>query len=339
MSSATSVIPASSSPRSSLGTVVGIVLLIALALVPLLASTDPFVVTLFSRILVFAIAAVSLNLILGYGGLVSFGHALYLGLGVYSASILSFHGIDNGWIQLLVTLVVCCLIGLLTGAIVLRTTGIAFIMITLAFAQMFYFLFVSLSQYGGDDGMRLASGSKFSGIDLAQANTLYWVAFVILCVSLYGTQRVIHSRFGVVLRASKSNDRRMKALGFPTFRYRLAAYVMSAALCGVAGLLFANLTEFASPSYMSWTTSGELIVMVMLGGLGTLFGPLVGSLAMILTEEGLKMLTQHWMVIFGPLIVLVVTVSRQGIIGVLHIVQDRHAQRSVRPDHPVREQP
>ncbi|KAA0890991.1 branched-chain amino acid ABC transporter permease [Pusillimonas sp. ANT_WB101] len=338
MSSATSIIPAPPSPRS-LGTVVGIVLLIALALVPLLASNNPFVVTLFSRILVFAIAAVSLNLILGYGGLVSFGHALYLGLGVYSASILSFHGIDNGWVQLLVTLVVCCLIGLLTGAIVLRTAGIAFIMITLAFAQMFYFLFVSLSQYGGDDGMRLASGSKFSGIDLAQANTLYWAAFVLLCVSLYGTHRLIHSRFGVVLRASKSNDRRMKALGFPTFRYRLAAYVLSAALCGMAGLLFANLTEFASPSYMSWTTSGELIVMVMLGGLGTLFGPLVGSLAMILTEEGLKMLTQHWMVIFGPLIVLVVTVSRQGIIGVLHLAQDRHTQRSVRPDLPVREQP
>lgn len=338
MSSASSNISVPPSQRP-FGTVVGILLLIALALVPLLARTDPFVVTLFSRILVFAIAAVSLNLILGYGGMVSFGHALYLGLGVYSASILSFHGVDNGWAQLLVTLVVCCLTGLLTGAIVLRTTGIAFIMITLAFAQMFYFLFVSLSQYGGDDGMRLASGSKFSGIDLAQANTLYWVAFVILCASLYGTHRLIHSRFGVVLRASKSNDRRMKALGFPTFRYRLAAYVMSAALCGVAGLLFANLTEFASPSYMSWTTSGELIVMVMLGGLGTLFGPLVGTLAMTLTEEGLKMLTQHWMVIFGPLIVLVVTVSRQGIIGVLHMAQDRHVQRSARRDQPVQEQP
>lgn len=322
-----------------LGTWLGVTLLIALALIPVLARSDPFVVTLFSRVLVFAIAAVSLNLILGYGGLVSFGHALYLGLGVYSTSILSFHGVDNGWLQLLVTLAACCLTGLLTGVIVLRTTGIAFIMITLAFAQMFYFLFVSLSQYGGDDGMRLASGSMFSGIDLSQANTLYWTALALLCASLYGSHRLIHSRFGVVIRASKSNDRRMKALGFPTFRYRLAAYVMAAALCGVAGLLFANLTEFASPSYMSWTTSGELIVMVMLGGLGTLFGPLVGALAMILTEEGLKALTEHWMVIFGPLIVLVVTVSRQGIIGALHVARERHTQRSARRHRPKLEQP
>ncbi|AEC21471.1 putative branched-chain amino acid transport permease [Pusillimonas sp. T7-7] len=308
--------------------VVNAVLLIALALVPLYARSmaDPFVVTLITRILIFAIAALSLNLILGYGGLVSFGHALYLGLGVYCAAIPSFHGMDNGWLQLLATLAVCGMVGLLTGSIALRTSGISFIMITLAFAQMFYFLFVSLSQYGGDDGLRLASGSNFSGIVLTDPRTLYFVAFLVLCLSLYACHRLVHSRFGIVIRASKSNEQRMKALGYPTYRYRLAVYVVSAILCGIAGLLYGNLTQFGSPSYMSWTTSGELIVMVMLGGIGTLFGPLLGALAMILTEEGLKALTEHWMAIFGPLIVIIIIVSRLGIAGILQALDRRRAQ-------------
>src|SRR5690606_1702330 len=156
--------------------------------------TDPFLVTLITRILVFAIAALSLNLILGYGGLVSFGHALFLGLGVYAAAILGFHGIDNGWIQLLATLVACALVGLVTGSIALRTSGISFIMITLAFAQMFYFLFVSLSQYGGDDGLRLATGSNFSGVLLTEPRILYFVSFAVLCATLYACHRPVHSR-------------------------------------------------------------------------------------------------------------------------------------------------
>lgn len=300
-------------------------LLVLLALVPLYARSvaEPFIVTLATRILIFAIAAISLNLILGYGGLVSFGHALFLGLGVYAAAILGFHGMDNGWLQLLVTLVVCSAVGLITGSIALRTSGISFIMITLAFAQMFYFLFVSLSQYGGDDGLRLAAGSNFSGIVLTESLTLYITSFAVLCISLYACHRLVNSRFGVVIRASKINGQRMKALGYPTFRYRLMIYVISAALCGVAGLLYGNLTQFASPSYMSWTTSGELIVMVVLGGMGTLFGPLFGALAMILTEEWLKSLTDHWMVIFGPLIVVVVTASRLGLMGMLAALDTR----------------
>ncbi|MCC2596072.1 branched-chain amino acid ABC transporter permease [Pusillimonas sp. MFBS29] len=309
----------------SASNMINIVLLIMLALVPLYARsvTDPFIVTLASRIVIFAIAALSLNLILGYGGLVSFGHALYLGLGVYSATILSFHGVDNGWLQLLTTLLVCGLVGLLTGSIALRTSGISFIMITLAFAQMFYFLFVSLSQYGGDDGLRLASGSNFNGILLTDARTLYFVALVLLCLSLYACHRLVHSRFGVVIRATKSNEPRMRALGYSTYHYRLVMYVISASLCGVAGLLYANLTQFGSPSYMSWTTSGELIVMVMLGGIGTLFGPLLGALAMILTEEGLKALTEHWMALFGPLLVIIIIKSRLGIAGILQALDQR----------------
>jgi len=311
------------STRHSASTLLGVALLVLLGLLPLYAGAYPFVITLFTRILILAFAALSLNLILGYGGLVSFGHALFLGLGVYSAAIPGFHGIDNGWLQLLISMACCGLVGLVTGAIVLRTRGISFIMITLAFAQMFYFLFVSLSQYGGDDGLRLRQNSDFGVLRLDGANTLYFTAFALLCLALYGCHRLVHSRFGTVLRASKSNERRMRALGFPTFRYRLAAYTLSAALCGVAGLLYANLTNFASPSYMSWQTSGELIVMVMLGGIGALFGPLFGALAMILTEEGLKQLTNHWMVIFGPLIVLVVLVSRQGLAGLLTALDRR----------------
>lgn len=312
----------------SISGVISACLLVGLALVPLYARSmaDPFVVTLITRILIFAIAALSLNLILGYGGLVSFGHALYLGLGVYAAAILSFHGIDNGWLQLLVTLAVCSLVGLFTGSIVLRTSGISFIMITLAFAQMFYFLFVSLSQYGGDDGLRLTSGSDFSGIILTDPRTLYFTSFILLCLCLYGCHRLVHSRFGIVIRASKSNEQRMKALGYPTYRYRLAVYVISAALCGVAGLLYGNLTQFGSPSYMSWTMSGELIVMVMLGGMGTLFGPLFGALAMILTEEGLKALTEHWMALFGPLIVIIIITSRLGVAGILQTLDQRRGK-------------
>ena len=306
-------------------------LAVALALLALPAyavwAQAPFVVTLMSRVVVFAIAAVSLNLILGYGGLVSFGHALFLGLGVYATAILGHYGIHNGWFHLGATLAVCGLIGLVTGSVVLRTRGMAFIMITLAFAQMFFFLFVSLSPFGGDDGMRWADGSQFGGQTLFDGMTLYWVALAVLAASVYATHRLVHSRFGVVLRAARDNERRMRALGYSVFRYQLTAYVLSACLCGVAGMLFANLTQFASPSYMAWIMSGELIVMVVLGGMGTLLGPVYGALAMLLTEEGLKWLTPHWMVIFGPLIVLVVLTSRRGIAGWLASWDARRAER------------
>ncbi|MYN12604.1 branched-chain amino acid ABC transporter permease [Pusillimonas sp. TS35] len=311
-----------------LATRAGLFLLLLLALAPVFAQDEPFAITLLTRILIFALAALSLNLILGYGGMVSFGHALFLGLGVYSAAILSHHGIASGWAHLLVTLAVCGAVGLITGCIVLRTTGISFIMITLAFAQMFYFLFVSLSQYGGDDGMRLAASSRFGGLQLGDGPVLYLLTLALVCAALYGCHRLIHSRLGMVLRASNSNDKRMRALGYPTFRYRLAVYVLAAMICGVAGLLYANLTQFASPSYMSWTTSGELIVMVMLGGLGTLFGPVFGAVAMILAEEGLKAVTDHWMVIFGPLIVIVALASRQGLVGLLAGWEHRRRARA-----------
>jgi branched-chain amino acid transport system permease protein len=316
--------------KLDLRTAVPLALLAVLALVPVYAqfAQQPFYLTLFGRIVVFAIAAVSLDLITGYGGMVSFGHALYLGLGTYVVAILSYHGIDNGFVQLAATLLLCAGVGAVTGLLSLRTTGIAFIMITLAFAQMFYFLAVSLKQYGGDDGLQVAAGSRFGGIALDNPVVLYYAAFAVLCLCLWGGRRLVEARFGMVVRGARQNDRRMRALGFPTLRYKLAAYVISAMACGVAGMLYANLTHFVSPAYMAWTTSGEMIAMVVLGGLGSFFGPLLGSAAMLLAEEGLKALTEHWMVIFGPLIVLSVLLSQRGLYGVLGDIQVRLARRA-----------
>jgi branched-chain amino acid transport system permease protein len=250
-----------------------VALLVLLALVPLYASlaSEPFLMTFTSRVLVFAIAAISLNMILGYGGMVSFGHALYIGLGAYCVGIMA-QPRHRQWLAS----AGCDLAGLrpgraLTGLISLRTTGIAFIMITLAFAQMFYYLFVSLKQYGGDDGMSLETRSGFALFDLSSPITLYYVALLVVVSALYVSARTVDARFGMVLRGCRLNERRMNGLGFATTRYKLLAYVWSCMLCGVSGLLYANLTGFTSPAYLAWTVSGELIVMVVLGGMGTVF--------------------------------------------------------------------
>lgn len=295
------------------------IVVLLLLLVPVYASVagEPFTLTLMSRVLVFALAAISLNLVLGYGGMVSFGHALYMGLGAYAVGLLAHHGINAGWVQLAATLAVCALVGLVTGLISLRTSGIAFIMITLAFAQMFYYLFVSLKQYGGDDGLPIPVRSEFGIFSLASAHVLYYLTLALVLAALYASKRLVQARFGMVLRGCRVNERRMKALGFPTLRYKLTAYVVASMTCGVAGMLYANLTGFTSPAYMAWTVSGELIVMVVLGGVGTVVGPVVGAIGLLLIEEGLKLLTEHWMVIFGPLIVLMVLLLRRGLWSLL----------------------
>ncbi len=303
-------------------------LLIGLGLVPLWAhvADEPFLVTLFTRILVFAIAAVGLNLVLGFGAMVSFGHAMYIGIGAYAVGILSFHGIDSGWLQLAAALAVGSAVALAVGAICLRTSGMAFIMITLAFAQMLYFLAVSLREYGGDDGLPLAGRSQFPGLDLDDSTALYYLAYAVLLAVLAVFARLIHARFGMVLRGCKSNERRMATLGFPTFRYKLSAYVLSALVCVLAGMLMANLTRFIAPSYMAWTVSGELIVMTVLGGLGTLVGPVAGATALLLVEEAFSSLklgvpwlddviNQHWLALIGLFIILVVLVLKQGVYG------------------------
>ena len=278
-----------------------------LALVPPIAAAAdaPFYVQLFARVMIFAIAALSLDFILGYGGLVSFGHAAYLGIGGYAVGILSFHGIANGFAHFAVALAAAAGAAAAIGFVSLRTSGVYFIMITLAFSQMVYFLGVSLHQYGGDDGLNIAGPSDFGGLlDLADPTVLYYFVFAFLALFLFLGQRAVSSRFGVVLQGVRSNERRMIALGFPTFRYKLAAFVIAGAVCGLAGALFANLTLFVSPSIMHWTRSGEIMMMVILGGIGTLFGPVLGAAAYLLLESVLSRWTEHWQAILGPLLIL-----------------------------------
>jgi branched-chain amino acid transport system permease protein len=317
-------------------TLVPLLLLAALAAVPMLAqwTGEPFYLAFFARIMIYAIAASALNLALGFGGLVSLGHALFLGLGAYSVAIPAFYGIDNGWVHLLCCVLVCALVGLATGIACLRTTGIGFIMITLAFAQMGYFVFVSLKQYGGDDGTTIGATSKFFGADLGQAGTVYWVALAVLGVLLWWTARLRVSPFGMVLRGARQNARRINAIGLRSARYQLTAYVLSAVLCGVAGLLLANLTAFASPSTLTWMVSGDLIVMIVLGGLGTVFGPLVGAMAFLGLEEVLKMLTEYWMAVFGLCIVLISLLGKAGIVGLLDSLGVRRLRARQRKPQP-----
>lgn len=292
-------------------------LLAGFAAVPVLAAVfdQPFYLTQFGRIVIYAIAACSLNLLIGYTGLVSFGHALYLALGAYAVSIPAFHELNNGWAHIGFALAGAALVATLTGLVVLRTSGMGFIMITLAFAQMFYFLGVSLKNYGGDDGMRLQAASALAPLDLGSATQRYWLSFAVLLAVLYGSWRLVHARFGYTLRGIKANERRMKALGYHTLAHKLAIYVVAAGITAVAGFLLANMTLYASPSYTAWTVSGELIVIVILGGVGTVVGPVVGALVFLLLEEWLSSLTPHWMAPLGIAIVLVVLLLRKGVYG------------------------
>jgi branched-chain amino acid transport system permease protein len=274
--------------------------------------------TLFTRVLILALGAVSLNLIMGYGGMVSFGHAAYLGIGGYAVGILAKEGIASGFVQWPVAIAVSALYALVVGALSLRTRGVYFIMITLAFAQMIYYVAIGLDRYGGDDGLTIYKRSQFAGLlDLQNKAVFYYLCLVLLLTSVYLVARIVNSRFGLVIRGARSNDRRMQAIGFPTFRYRLVCFVIAGALCGLAGALLANHTNFISPALMHWTRSGDLIVMVVLGGLGSLFGPLIGAAAFLVLEEGLSRLTEYPALILGPLLLLIAIYVNGGIEGLL----------------------
>ncbi len=295
-------------------------LVVALVALPPLAVKlgQPFYIDLVRRIMILAIAAVSLNLILGYGGLVSFGHAAYLGVGAYAVGILGFYGISNGWVHLLVAVAASALVAAAIGAVSIRTSGIYFIMITLAFTQMLYYLGISLAEFGGDDGMRLKAKSRFAGlVDLRDPVQFYYLALGVMLLFVYLIDRIVKSRFGMVLRASKSNEARSRAIGFSPYPYRLAAFVIAGAMCGVAGALYANHTNYITPGLMSWHQSGELMFMVILGGMATAAGPVLGTFALLLIEEVLKGWTQYWQVVFGPLLVLSVIFFKRGLAGLL----------------------
>ncbi len=312
---------------------VPLLVLLGLAIVPFVASAiaQPFWTSFFARILVYALAASALNLALGYGGLVSFGHALFLGIGAYAVALPAFHGVGSGWVHLLCCLAASGVVALAVGAISLRTSGMAFIMITLAFAQMGYFLLVSLKAYGGDDGLPVAATSRFGPLDLGSTSSLYAVAWTVLALVTWWMARVRVAPFGMALRGARQNARRIDAIGLQSRRLQLAAFVISGMVCSLAGALLANLNAFASPSSMAWTVSGELIVMVVLGGMGSVFGPVLGALAYLGLEELLKGYSEHWMAFFGPLIVLMALAGRRGIAGWLQTLDKR---REASPPQP-----
>jgi branched-chain amino acid transport system permease protein len=292
----------------------------ALALLPFLSPIlgGSYLLLVAERVLIFAIAAISLELLIGAGGLVSFGHAAFLGIGAYAAGIAASHGLGTLHFALPAALGASALFALLTGAVAVRTRGVYFIMITLAFGQMAFFVAGSLAPYGGDDGLSWPGRTDVFGTRVLENRIVFfYVALALAAGSWLLVGRLVASRFGRVLRGLTDSETRMQAIGFAPYRFHLAAYVIAGTLCGLAGFLLGNQAEFTSPAYMHWQRSGELIVMVLLGGTGTLYGPLLGALALVALEETLPRLTEHWKAILGPLLVLVVLFARGGIAGAI----------------------
>ncbi|MCM2296431.1 branched-chain amino acid ABC transporter permease [Rhodoferax sp.] len=296
----------------------GLALLITLVLLPELAHAWglDFYVGVASRILIFALAATSLNLILGFGGMVSFGHAAFVGVGAYAAGILMQHGVHSAWLALLLAFVAAAAMALLIGAISLRTRGVYFIMITLAFAQMLYYLMVSIKTYGGDDGLSLAGRFKLGfDLDMSQDGMFYYLVLAVTTLVFLAVHRLLNSRFGHALQAIRENETRMAAIGFPVYRFKLTAFVLAGALAGLAGALLAHQGGFVSPSMMQWSESGMLMVMVILGGVGHLYGGLVGAVVFLLLEELLSSTTIHWQFGLGAVLLTVVLLAPNGLLS------------------------
>ena len=318
---------------------------IVLALFPYFGYVwgQTYLVSLVAKMLIFAIAAVSLDLILGYGGMVSFGHAAYIGLGAYGVAVFSKYGIDNGYLQLVAAIAGSAFIALFIGAISLRTSGVYFIMITLAFTQMLYYLGISLEPFGGDDGMNTrrsdfslrALGLDFTlndnlfvcekrtnkecKVDDRDGAAIYYAAYIALLASVWFCRKLVASRFGMVIRGAMSNPVRMQAVGYPIYRYRLTAFVIAGAICGVAGFLFANHQQFLSPVYMNWLRSGEIMIMVILGGMGTIYGAVIGAVGLLTLEEILEGYVgkDYWQMVLGPLLVLLVLFANRGVYSLI----------------------
>lgn len=304
--------------------IVAMAIISVLSILPI-ASTmlnQPFYISLGTRVLIFAVAAISIDFILGFAGMISLGHAAYIGIGAYSVGILSFHGIHDGFVHFGVAVLASALIALPIGASSVRTKGIHFIMISLAFGQMLYYLAISISAYGGDDGLSINAPSDFgSWLDLRSPISLYYFCFVFMVVILFVLRRIVGSRFGLILQGIKLNDQRARSIGISSFRYKLVGYVISAMVCGLAGALLANQNLFISPASMQWNRSGEILIMAILGGMGTLYGGIVGAFLYVTLEFFLSQATEHWQAIFGPIIVAIVLFAGKGLWGVL--VQSR----------------
>ena len=291
------------------------VLLLALPLITPLIGGD-FYLGLAARILIFALAATSLNLILGFGGLVSFGHAAFVGVGAYAAGLLLQAGITSAWIVWPLAMLVAALFAALIGAISLRTRGVYFIMITLAFAQMLYYLAVSGKAWGGDDGLTLTARAALGfGLDLGQERTFYWTTLALCTLAMFFIWRLLNARFGHALQAMRENEQRMEAVGFAVYGHRLMAFVIAGAIAGLAGALLASLSNFVSPSMMQWSQSGLLMVMVILGGVGHLWGGVIGAVVFLLLEEVLSHYTIYWQFVLGAALLAVVLVAPNGLMS------------------------
>jgi branched-chain amino acid transport system permease protein len=304
---------------------------LVLILMPMItdAAGMPSLLSLATRALIYGIAAASLNLVLGYGGMVSFGHAAFFGIGGYVVGILfqnftdetRFMGLIPGSNQMLITLplaiLVAGLLAALIGALALRTGGVQFIMITMAFAQMLFFLFVSLKVYGGEDGLMIRRTNEVPFLDMRDKATLYWVVLAVTFGFFLALRRIVNSSFGAILAGIRQNERRMAALGISVFRYKLYAFVLSGMGAGLAGALMANAMRFASPDMMHWMKSGELMVMVILGGVGTLLGPFFGAATLLVLESSLSAWTEHWQLALGVILLVIVLGTKGGLVGLL----------------------
>lgn len=293
----------------------GVLVLLALAAFPLAAPLLglEFYVSMVRRIFIFAIVATSLNFILGYGGMVALGHAAFFGVGAYTVAILGNEGITAGWLAWPAAMATAAVLALVTGAISLRTRGVYFIMITLAFAQMLYFVVISLRQYGGEDGLNLVAYSSWPGLDLASDNVFYYVVLVLLVAVLLLFNRLVASHFGAALQGIRENEARMTALGYPVYRIKLAAFVIAGGVAGLAGALLANHNLFVSPSLMHWTQSANLLIMVIVGGIGLRYGGVAGAVVLLGLEEVLRMYTEFWHLPLGVLLLVVVLAAPQGL--------------------------
>ncbi|MGH1357552.1 MAG: branched-chain amino acid ABC transporter permease [Burkholderiaceae bacterium] len=307
---------------------VNVTILLLLLLLPLAAHFQgaEFWIDFATRLVVLAIAAVTLNFILGFGGLVSFGHAAFIGIGAYAVGIPAYYEEFSGLWHFPLAMAAGGLFALVTGAISLRTRGVHFIMITMAFAQMMFYAIVSIEEYGGDDGLVIYNRSEFPGVSIEEGLNLFLLSYGSLIVILYLVFRLVNSRFGMVLQGAKGNEARMAAVGYNVYWYRLVAYVIAGALCGYAGALLGNFTSFISPEMTDWTRSGELIFMVILGGSASLFGPVLGAAAFLVLEEVLQIAMNatregvgiYWHLPFGILLILSVLFLKRGVIGLLY---------------------
>ena len=296
-----------------------ILLLAGLALFPLAAyfGMNDFYLDIANRLMIFSIAAVGLNLILGYAGLISLGHAAYLLIGAYSVALPSYYEIDNGWIHLALAISSSGLFALLTGAISLRTKGAGFIMITLAFAQMVYFLFISMETFGGSDGISIDYSSDFGLFNLGNTLSLYYFVFGFLIFSIWLVHRLTKSRFGYALVGSRLNARRMQSLGYSPYKTQLIAYIIAGMICGLSGFLLANFIQFITPEMMDWFRSAEMLFMVALGGISTLAGPVFGAASFVVLEHVLSEWSLYWHLPFGLFLIAVAIFSKGGLVKLI----------------------